>query len=346
MNLQQYFNKISPAIYRLEKNEKNDYYLTYVSMTYELGNTIYGNMVDRKNRIIEKFNHSTVGIAALLYGLKGSGKTTLSKLISNDLVAEGIPVVIIDQDFKDAKFKSFIESMGSVGIIFDEFISVYGTKSQEDLLSFFDGMTKGKRLIMLTTNDVSAIVDQMNNRPGRVYYKMKFGGITKEECANALETVNINDVIKDLLIYIVSSRDDVSWDILNVLIKEAHDYPNVNDFIDGLEDVNVDVVDLNKVVLIPHGDVTITSDEVFYLTDNGMTNSSNLSFTYDVKNGMIGGNRYFSPTTPYEKLQIGMHDKDLVEVTISKVNIYDLFLNNEKMVVKSEGRRRGRWYIL
>ena len=337
MTLNQYFNTLDPAIYRLGKNTDGKYYIEYVASKFDLNNRTHGNLNARRNKIMRAFGLSETGIAALLYGLKGTGKSELTKYISNDLIKMGYPVILIDQKFSDSGFKTYIENLGNIGLLFDEFTSVYDQHAQEHLLSLFDGLSPGKRLIMLTTNENKDIVDQMKNRPGRVYYAMNFKGITVEDAMDVVSEAEIDNDIAKFILYIVGMRDDISWDILNVLIKEARLCRTVEEYSLELDDLNVDVDTLYEISYKAYGTVKLVTDDVVYKTSKGI--NGGVFFRYVINDENKQYKRYISTNEEHGKVMLGMNDEDVVEYTISKVSVLDLFKDGVSVVIHNNDRR-------
>ncbi len=343
MSMSQFLNTLEIGIYLLSRNKiNNEYFLSPVKSPFILKGKDNAKVLARHDKVIKEFKRSIDGIAVTSHGLKGTGKTMLAKRIANTLLKDGYPIILIEEGFSDTEFKKFITGLGNVVLIFDEFTTTYNQKLQEDLLSFFDGATSAKRLILLTTNYENALADQMKNRPGRVYYSFKFTGLLLEDVLDYVDDTNLTDEIKKYILYIVNMRDDVSWDILNALINEGGKTNNLIEYSSLLSDLNSDVNVLNEIVIIPHGSIKLHSESIEYKTNNGLKFDS-LFFKYESNTNKRIAKRFFRADENYQKYQLGMEDEDSVEITISEVDVIDLFLEgkNVKMNASKHNRSGG-----
>ncbi len=325
-----------PGVYKLLKDSKMGFYLSDPLPPFKIPALIYGNLNHRRNKIMRTFASSPTGTSALMYGLKGTGKSILTKRIINDLVVLGYPVIIIEERYHDAEFKAYVEGLGEIGLVFDEFTSVYPPESQKHLLSLFDGLTTVKRLILMTTNDEEQIIDPMMNRPGRVYYAFRFTGITVEDGRKTLIREPIINEIKEFLLYIIKMRDDVSWDIFSVMIREAKLVKTAKDFSESLFDININMDTINEIIFTPYGDVTLKDSGNVYKTKKGL--NGNITFHAMLDNG-TPVKYYVNGQEHHSKIGIGPEDKNFVDVTISEVKVLDLFKENKDVVIKELNKR-------
>ena len=69
--------------------------------------------------------------------------------------------------------------------MFDEFEKTFGKHDdydpQEEMLSLFDGMDNGKKMFVITCNEVSKLNPYLVNRPGRFHYHFVIGSPTADE---------------------------------------------------------------------------------------------------------------------------------------------------------------------
>jgi SpoVK/Ycf46/Vps4 family AAA+-type ATPase len=99
-----------------------------------------------------------------------------------------VPTIVINQPLVGKKFNSFLQTISQPSIIlFDEFEKVYEQSAeQEAILTLLDGVYPSKKLFLLTCNDTAKINSNMKNRPGRLFYFLKFKGLDQRffrECS-------------------------------------------------------------------------------------------------------------------------------------------------------------------
>ncbi|MFW3388311.1 UNVERIFIED_CONTAM: AAA family ATPase, partial [Kocuria sp. CPCC 205274] len=121
---------------------------------------VYGSTLPRADMILHTFStrkNKTTG--ALLTGLKGSGKTLLSKAVCAKALTMDVPVLILQQAFGGPAFEDWLNTIDQPVVIFiDEFEKKYDDEEkQNQLLSILDGVGRGSKLWLATSNsaDVS-----------------------------------------------------------------------------------------------------------------------------------------------------------------------------------------------
>ena len=109
------------------------------------------------NRIIKYFNERcTNNLGVLLTGLKGSGKTLMSKQLA---VKTNLPIIVVDPGFRARDLNDFFLKFNQpVVVLFDEIEKNDYCWDTNDLLPFLDGVQKsGKRLVIMTCNSDSKL---------------------------------------------------------------------------------------------------------------------------------------------------------------------------------------------
>lgn len=189
---------------------------------------IYGNTTKNADRIVNTFFDRPEQTGVHLEGEKGSGKTLLTKVLSKKLREENqISTILVNTAFAGESFNTFINSITDpCMIVFDEFEKVYDRERQEATLTLFDGTRNTKKLFVITTNTWSRICDQIYNRPGRFYYRLRYEGLEEafiKEYAEDMFGVGdprVTDIVNTSKMF----GQDMNFDMLKALIEEMLRY--------------------------------------------------------------------------------------------------------------------------
>lgn len=204
---------------------------------------VYGSVPQRAERILSTFTQRESNTGVLLSGDKGGGKTMLLRTLSAALRAANIPTIIIAAPYRGEAFNKFMQSISQPCMIaIDEFEKLYGDErnqgaevnsagnetqgpaSQNSLLSLLDGMYNGKKLFVLTANSANRVSPFMFNRPGRLFYHLKYSGmeekVIEQYCGDYLKN---KDHFKSLL-QLVAQVDNFNFDLLQAVVEEMNRY--------------------------------------------------------------------------------------------------------------------------
>lgn len=232
-----------PSVY-IVSVDNSGFFLKHEMDKFELPEKIYGSTNRRADKICATFNsrdNATTGV--MLTGLKGSGKTFLMKKVANNCIDMGVPVVMVNDAFSGSEFISFINGLGEVVVIFDEFAKNYkrgqdNTQGQESLLTLFDGVASGKRMIMISDNDLWDISSLYKNRPSRIYYSYKYEKLERE-MVEEYSKDNLNDEkFVESIVKLSDKTAEFSFDVLQTVIEECNRYPD-EQFDEIIRDLNI-----------------------------------------------------------------------------------------------------------
>jgi len=216
-------------------------YLTAVKDRFETPKELYGSINRRAEKVISTYESRENSTGILLTGTKGSGKTMLSTVIANRMIDQGLPVITINESFNGDDFTSFIDSIGECVLIFDEFGKTYQITDEDDqqngLLTMFDGLSKQKRLVILTENKEHMINDYMLKRPGRIFYHFRYDKLDSETTREYCESVGVDADTTAAIVKMSSGMLTFSFDILKAIVDEYMRYGG--DVEELAEDLNI-----------------------------------------------------------------------------------------------------------
>lgn len=210
--------------YTIKQDPLKNFYFEKVD-SFNLNFKIYGDTIQKAERIISTFQNRPNSTGVLMTGEKGSGKTLLTKALSVKCAEQGIPTIIINTNWHGDEFNTLIQSIEQpCMILFDEFEKVYDHKEQEAILTLLDGVFPSKKLFALTSNDRWRIDQHMRNRPGRIFYFLEFRGLDvpfiTEYCNDVLDDKTQTENVRR----ISSMFSEFNFDLLKALCEEMNRY--------------------------------------------------------------------------------------------------------------------------
>lgn len=246
------YDKLPAQVYGVRFNPQQGFSLELHTPITVSESHIYGVHPDKVKKVINAFKKVNRNLGVILSGDKGIGKSLTAKLIAIRAIEEGYPVIIVDEYYKG--LNHFLESINEeVVILLDEFDKVFKEKElQEDMLSMFDGMTMGKKLFVLTCNDVNSLSRYMLNRPGRFHYHFKFNYPTSAEVREYLED-NVEEKYKKEINNVVkfAHRTDCNYDCLRAIAFELNTGLSFNE---AIQDLNIEACAMQYNVTVTTND--------------------------------------------------------------------------------------------
>ena len=119
-------------------------------------------------------------LGIIFNGLKGTGKTIASKILSNRM---NMPVVIVNAAYDG--LLNFIQSLCFECVVLIDEAEKTFQGNGDVLLKMIDGVyNEARKLYLLTTNRLS-IDENLLGRPGRIRYIKQFGNLTAKAVADA-----------------------------------------------------------------------------------------------------------------------------------------------------------------
>lgn len=188
---------------------------------------IYGSHPKKVEKVMKTFKAVNRNLGVILSGRKGSGKSLFVRILSQEVLSNGMPVIIVSGCYPGiSDFISSIEQ--EVLVVFDEFEKVFGHTDDEhdpqnELLPLFDGIDNGKKLFVITCNDTNLLNDCLLNRPGRFHYHFDVKNPTEDDIREYM-TDNLLPEYADAIESIVrlSILTDVTYDFLRAISFELN----------------------------------------------------------------------------------------------------------------------------
>lgn len=201
----------------------------------------YGIHISKADKVIESFNAFERSLGVILSGDKGIGKSMFAKLVCERALTAGLPIIIVDACYPG--IARFIESIDQECLVlFDEFDKTYRTRRDDEdeqamMLSLFDGTSGGKKLYIITCNELYGLNDFIVNRPGRFHYHFRFEYPTpddiREYLTDKLEETNYGEIDK---VIEFSRKVSLNYDCLRAIAFEL----NLGQkFSDAISDLNI-----------------------------------------------------------------------------------------------------------
>lgn len=262
-------DSLPPQIYTARFAKMTGFYLEQHN-PFSVDEKIYGVHPQKVDKVLNAFRRFNRNLGVILSGKKGIGKSIFARMLGMKAVEQGIPVIIVDEEIPG--IASYIESIEQeIMVLFDEFDKTFANDNPENdnsnpqtsLLSLFDGVASGKKLFVITCNDIYDLNQYFINRPGRFHYHFRFKYPNEEEIQEYLHDKldekywpQIDAVIE------FSRRIELNYDCLRSI---AFELESGISFAEAIQDMNI--IDFND----SQYDMAIYFENGTILTDNNTT---------------------------------------------------------------------------
>lgn len=234
------YDKLPLGTYDVCFHKMMGFYLTSHSDLVVNEEKIYGSSPAKVEKVLRGFQALDRNFGVILSGRKGIGKSLFARQLAVRAKDYNLPLLIVSCYYPGiADFLSSIDQ--EVIVLFDEFEKTFADQEhanpQEDMLPLFDGIDNGKKLFVITCNEVHKLNSYLINRPGRFHYHFVLGNPNpdeiKEYMADKLKP-EYHHVIKKLIGF--SLNVDLTYDVLRAIAFEL----NMGySFEDTLMDLNI-----------------------------------------------------------------------------------------------------------
>lgn len=251
------YDTLPPQTYVVRCSQNRGFFMEkYIDPAIK-DNKIYGVHPEKVTKVLRSFENFERNLGVILSGDKGIGKSLFAKLLSIESIKNGLPVIVIDKYIPG--IASYLESIRHEAVVlFDEFDKTFGEVNardgeagpQTELLTMFDGISGGKKLFVITCNDISKLNSYLINRPGRFHYHFRFDYPTDEDIRAYLMD-NVSEKFSDEIEKAVAfaSRISLNFDCLRAISFELN---NGTPFEEAVGDLNILRVDNERFKLILH----------------------------------------------------------------------------------------------
>lgn len=220
----QTFERLPVATYTIHFSQMSGYSLRQSAPLAPGAETVYGSHAQRVDRIVRGYEDMDRSLGVILSGDKGMGKSLLLRMLAEQ-ARERLELPTILVQHSTPGLASFLDNLGEVVIIFDEFEKIFASNGEDEaqaqFLSLFDGLSVTKRIYVLSVNNLGGVNEFMLNRPGRFHYHMRFAYPEPETVATYLHDqvpgitlAQVDEVVE------FSRKYDINFDHLRAIAFE------------------------------------------------------------------------------------------------------------------------------
>ena len=243
---------------------------------------VYGVHSEKVDKVLNSFKIFNRNLGVILSGDKGIGKSLFSKLLSIKAIESGYPLVIVNSYFPGiGEYLAEIDQ--EVVVLFDEFDKTFelsersrqdndGEKRspQTEMLTLFDGVAQGKKLFVVTCNDINALSKFIVNRPGRFHYHFRFEYPTaaeiEEYLIDSLDTDKAKEEIKNVVAF--SQKTKLNYDCLRSIAFELNLGLTFKEAIQDLNILNLEYEHYTLAIYMSNGARLVVKNRILDLFDD------------------------------------------------------------------------------
>ena len=256
---------------------------------YKIANTnekIYGQHLKKVEKALRTFKNFDRNLGIILSGRKGIGKSLFAKLLAKESMKNGLPVIIVDEYIPGiASYLAEIEQEAVV--MFDEFDKTFGDIKKGDgeqdpqasMLSLFDGFLSGKKMFVITCNEIYKLNDFLINRPGRFHYHFMFNYPSVDEIEEYLHDKLKEEYYPEINKVVMFSRKvNLNYDCLRAIAYELNTGISFNEAIKDLNIINMNETSYVTKLVFKNGLPMENEPYQFDMFESGTVNLPRFSY--------------------------------------------------------------------
>lgn len=273
------YDQLPPKTYRVDYDPETRIFSLLEAHDFEIPETkIYGQHLDKVKKVLNSMDKMNRNLGVILSGDKGIGKSLFSKCLGLKARKKGIPVILVNEYHEGiANFLEEIEQ--TVMILFDEYDKTFDEKKhncQAEMLSLFDGVSAGKKLFVITCNEIQSLSQYLINRPGRFHYHFRFLYPTANEIRDYMEDKldkQYYDEIENVIAF--SVRMNLNYDCLRSIAFELNNGLKFQEAINDLNIIRISQYKNIKIIVEFENQATLSGKiKEWQLYDNTITDMS------------------------------------------------------------------------
>ena len=273
------YDQLPPKTYRVDYDPETRIFSLLEAHDFEIPETkIYGQHLDKVKKVLNSMDKMNRNLGVILSGDKGIGKSLFSKCLGLKARKKGIPVILVNEYHEGiANFLEEIEQ--TVMILFDEYDKTCDEKKhncQAEMLSLIDGVSAGKKLFVITCNEIQSLSQYLINRPGRFHYHFRFLYPTADEIRDYMEDKldkQYYDEIENVIAF--SVRMNLNYDCLRSIAFELNNGLKFQQAINDLNIIRISQYKNIKIIVEFENQATLSGKiKEWQLYDNTITDMS------------------------------------------------------------------------
>ena len=273
------YDQLPPKTYRVDYDPETRIFSLLEAHDFEIPETkFYGQHLDKVKKVLNSMDKMNRNLGVILSGDKGIGKSLFSKCLGLKARKKGIPVILVNEYHEGiANFLEEIEQ--TVMILFDEYDKTFDEKKhncQAEMLSLFDGVSAGKKLFVITCNEIQSLSQYLINRPGRFHYHFRFLYPTADEIRDYMEDKldkQYYDEIENVIAF--SVRMNLNYDCLRSIAFELNNGLKFQEAINDLNIIRISQYKNIKIIVEFENQATLSGKiKEWQLYDNTITDMS------------------------------------------------------------------------